>query len=503
MLSLRRKAEFARSLLTTNDVDAAWRLHVHYTTTSEQREKEREVENMAHSSPHVGGEGSTSHHIFPSTASLSSLTGSRASSASSLMTGQPDSIRPPTELAPHPPSHTQPTPSQSSLAGRTTASVYTTPRGPLQYSPVIPCTVHVGGSSVAYGFEYYGPTPHVVMTPTMECGVVATASAFAQHSFPRVTGDQETEKMETVREAARVSLYLLAHHLSLYPSSHQVLGRHHYHHTCTHQTSAASLLHLLHTALCNGSILSISGPHSLPTDTQHSMRHYLETLQPALVTSLTSDSPTPSHQVLYIPCNMYPGSFNALLQQLGEGPPFPTASPSRPATSRLDWYRPLPCPTSSQPRPLEHEGRNLTPSPLFGCCIVYQSHTFDQSQTGLTGVACMKPDVRLTVEILLSSHGFLSAYQLSRALVNVSEHLQWQLGMCCRGVQFKLPWLKRVVYLAAHLLHTSRDYQQSEETTEVCVVCLFCNFHVFSLLCCVDVCGVPGSAGGVHLTPPT
>ena len=83
----------------------------------------------------------------------------------------------------------------------------------------------------------------------------------------------------------------------------------------------------------------------------------------------------------------------------------------------------------------------------------------------------MRPDDRLTVEILLSSHGFSSAYQLSSALVNVSKHLQYQLGMACRGVQFKLPWLQRVVSLAAHFLQTGSDfnYHDSEKTREVCV----------------------------------
>ena len=84
----------------------------------------------------------------------------------------------------------------------------------------------------------------------------------------------------------------------------------------------------------------------------------------------------------------------------------------------------------------------------------------------------MKPDDRLTVEIFLLSYGFSSAYQLSSVLVNVSKHLQFQLGMACRGVQFKLSWLQRVVSLAAHYLHTGGydfNYQDSEKAMEVCM----------------------------------
>ena len=73
----------------------------------------------------------------------------------------------------------------------------------------------------------------------------------------------------------------------------------------------------------------------------------------------------------------------------------------------------------------------------------------------------MKPDKRLTVEILLSSYGFLLAFDLSTALVALAHRLQTELGA---DFQFNLSWMERVVSLSAHLLQT---YFQSEETLEV------------------------------------
>ena len=101
----------------------------------------------------------------------------------------------------------------------------------------------------------------------------------------------------------------------------------------------------------------------------------------------------------------------------------------------------------------------------------------------MRGVVCEVPDERLVVEILLSSHGFSEALHLSTALVTLAHHLCSQLS--AGGMLFGLPWLQRVVSQAAHLLHTSSDYYQSEMTAEVCV-CFVC---VCVCVCmCVCVC---------------
>ena len=172
IILLRRKVDFTQSLTMTADVDMLWRLHIHYTTDSES------VSRMP----------SRSHRGAVSPADTRSPSTSRASVSDSR-----------TSLTS--PSNGQPGLSSSQLT--TTAA---TPRDQLLISSPTPCTLHAGGSSMDYGFEYYGPTPHVVMTPTMESGAVAIATALAEHSFPRVSGEEESQKTETVRETAKVRL---------------------------------------------------------------------------------------------------------------------------------------------------------------------------------------------------------------------------------------------------------------------------------------------------------
>ena len=201
IIYLRRKSDFARSLLATNDTDAAWQFHIHYTT-------DLVVDNE--SRPCSGAERVEENLRMNSTAITSrvSLTDSRTSLTSSK-TGEYS--REDTRLTSQPPTYTS---SRSSMAGETNVSVYSSPRDPLHISPVTACTVHIGQSSVAYSFEYHAaPTSHIVMTPLMESGVIKVASAIVQYSFPVMTGEQESQKIETVKEATRVSMIQHTHSL--------------------------------------------------------------------------------------------------------------------------------------------------------------------------------------------------------------------------------------------------------------------------------------------------
>lgn len=199
IIYLRRKADFAHSLLPsdTADPDSSWRLHLHYTAGSSLQAN---ADNEAVSrlpSRNLGSSRSS-----PADSPRGSLTASRSSLPSPRATkkaGLPDSGMAHIKL----PAHLSPLGRSSSSQLSSPASVHSGDH--LQISPPSPCTVHSGGPSVAYGFEYYGPTPQVVMTPTMESGVVAMAAAIMQYSFPGVTGERESQKTETAKEVAKVT----------------------------------------------------------------------------------------------------------------------------------------------------------------------------------------------------------------------------------------------------------------------------------------------------------
>ena len=197
IINFRRKSDFARSLLATNDIDSAWQLHIHYTTDLLQGNESRLI---------CSGADRDEENVRASSTAMTSrvsLTDSRTSLTSSKTA---EYSREDTGLTSRPPTNTHLTSSRSSLAGQTTVSVHTTPRDPLHVSSVTACTVHIGQSSVAYGFEYYAPTSHVVMTPLMESGVIKVASAIMKYSFPVVTGEQDSQMIETVKEVTRVSI---------------------------------------------------------------------------------------------------------------------------------------------------------------------------------------------------------------------------------------------------------------------------------------------------------
>ena len=172
IIYFRRKIDFCQSLLTSSDPHVLWEHHVHYTTETVQSERV----------PAPGGEDSR--------ASSAPISMSESNVSSTSERSQTPTTQQP---SPHP--------SSSSLtAGHT--PLYRAGRDPLHISPPTACFVQAGGLSVAYGFEYYSPAPQVVLTPSMESAVAATVSAFAQHSFPCVTGDQNTA---TVKHTAKVA----------------------------------------------------------------------------------------------------------------------------------------------------------------------------------------------------------------------------------------------------------------------------------------------------------
>ena len=316
---------------------------------------------------------------------------------------------------------------------------------------------------MAYGFEYCGPAQHIVMTPSMESGVAAIVSALAQHSFPLVNGESDSA---TIREAAKVAIFLLSTHVL-----HASLGAgqaslptylHPPHDCCLHTFPAAhSSLQWFHTL------------SSTPTPSDNSQPAQTEALPPHTPTcSVCLFHPTTlSNTGMLITTSALLISTFFKLQppdENGRSPCTPSGCPSRIALSRLDWYETLSLPTHPQlSSSLEHMGKTLIANANFGCCVIltkHQSSKLDDSR--LTGITCLEPDKRLTVEVLFLSHGFSSAYHLSTLLVGLSHQLQTHLGVVERRPQFNLPWLKRAVDLAAHLLHNSSDCD-SESTLEV------------------------------------
>lgn len=146
-------------------------------------------------------------------------------------------------------------------------------------------------------------------------------------------------------------------------------------------------------------------------------------------------------------------------------PPIRTGCP-RVVSSRLDWYGILPF-TSCSPSliSLDHMGKTLCANPHFGTCVLLNTNKSSKLiDTRLRNIVCVTPDHRLTVEVLLLSHGLSSAYHLSRWLVGISQQLQTQLS---HGEhKFGLPWLQKIIVLTAQLLHSnSCDFDHKSEAT--------------------------------------
>ena len=113
-----------------------------------------------------------------------------------------------------------------------------------------------------------------------------------------------------------------------------------------------------------------------------------------------------------------------------DGTPF-NSCPSRIMASRLDWYGSCPLPISPSlhsSQSLDYMGHTVKASPLFTCCLVLSPDRPTKfCGNEIRGVVCMKPEKRLIAEVVMSSYGFSTAYQLSRTLITLSSHLQSQV----------------------------------------------------------------------------
>ena len=150
----------------------------------------------------------------------------------------------------------------------------------------------------------------------------------------------------------------------------------------------------------------------------------------------------PAHVMLPNSCIVCQNDMDLSLYQQSEpnqeGDPLPThdtPQSSHITASRLDWYATsspglLPSPTLQS---LDYMGRTVAVSPHFGCCVILasdqsnKSGSSNQFEIGLRSIACVKPDMRLTTEVLLSSYGFSDVFQLSKSLEVLSGHLQAQV----------------------------------------------------------------------------
>lgn len=203
IIYLRRKSDFAHALLTSSaDIDKCWQFHLHHTTklSTDNEASSRPSSRILGGSKFSPGESKASL-----TASRTSLTASRTSFTASRSNLPSPKIH---QLASLPgpslatvkfhqylssPGVRSPASPAGSSGAASRASIHSGEH--LQISSPSPCTVHAGGSSVGYGFEYYGPAPQVVMTPAMESGVISIVAAIAQYQFPGVTGEREYEPM--------------------------------------------------------------------------------------------------------------------------------------------------------------------------------------------------------------------------------------------------------------------------------------------------------------------
>ena len=238
IIYLRRKSDFARSLLTSSgDVDKFWQQHLHYTTALSTDNEARPSSRILGGSKFSPGESKASLTASRTsltasrtslTASRTSLTASRSNLPSSKITqsaGLPGPSLGTAKLHPYlsSPALRSPSSPAGSSAAASRTSIHSSLGDHLQISSPSPCTLHAGGLSVGYGFEYYGPAPQVVMTPAMESGVIAIVTAIAQYQFPGVTGERESQRTETVNEVVKVSYNLPPSTSSLMTHTHPAI----------------------------------------------------------------------------------------------------------------------------------------------------------------------------------------------------------------------------------------------------------------------------------------
>lgn len=278
IIYLRRKSDFAHSLLTSSsgDIDEWWQRHLHHTTTLSTDNEARPTSRILGGSKFSPGESKASLTTSRTslTASRASLTASRSNLPSPKITQSAGLPGPSLSIVKSHPYLSSPALRSPSSPAASRASIHSSSGDHLQISSPSPCTVHAGGSSVGYGFEYYGPAPQVVMTPAMESGVIAIVTAIAQYQFPGVTGERESRRTETVNEVAKVS-----YNLTTFTSSPLT-------HTCTY-THAATREASLHVYLFPTDYLCLStspgahcpvlwqcaGPRGPPDSPHHSPTH--------------------------------------------------------------------------------------------------------------------------------------------------------------------------------------------------------------------------------------
>ena len=232
IIFLRRETDFAHSLLTSGAVGAdPWQLHLHYTTLPPAQGQgdaeegsggilslpDTEAPGRLQSSGLGGSRSSLTGYLATSKVSLTASRSSLTVSRTSLLGSGRAILKPLARLnpleqhsshllsSPHLSSPHLSSPPGSMAASR--ASLYSSLGDHLHISPPAPCTVHIGGSLVDYAYEYYGPTPQLVMTPTMESSMVAMATAIVQYTFPEVMGGRESHKTETAKEVAKVGVW--------------------------------------------------------------------------------------------------------------------------------------------------------------------------------------------------------------------------------------------------------------------------------------------------------
>lgn len=80
-------------------------------------------------------------------------------------------------------------------------------------------------------------------------------------------------------------------------------------------------------------------------------------------------------------------------------------------------------------------------------------------------IACREPDLRLTIEVLLFSHGFSSAYNLSKLLMDITFQLKTQMNSVIDG-QFSNQWLQKIVEVSASIHYNNSSFENNY--AEVC-----------------------------------